>query len=353
MTMKLFTRLCVTIFIATFFPILLLMMTVGGRMTYETSVILMLSMGFFLVLTMYSAIVRPLGELKKGIHKIKNGDLDFTLEVETDDEIGELTSDFEEMRIRLKESNEEKLNYDKELKDLISNIAHDLKTPITTIRGYTEGIMDGVASTPQMKEKYIRTIYNKSVEMTGLIEELSFYAKIGTNRIPYNFSRLNIKNYFDDCAEDIAIDMEGKGIRFEYRCELDPDIQVIGDQEQLHKVISNIIGNSVKYMINDPKIIEMKIRDIGDFIQCDITDNGRGVDKKDLSKIFERFYRTDSSRNSSQGGSGIGLSIVKKIIEDHGGQIWASCEEGQGLSVHFILRKYIEVNIDGKADSNN
>lgn len=351
--MKLFTRLAITIFIATFVPIGILGMTMQGRLTYQTSILLLLAMGLLLVVALYTSIIRPLGELQKGINKVKEGELDFTLEVETDDEIGELTSDFEEMRIRLKESREEKLHYDTELKDLISNIAHDLKTPITTIRGYAEGIMDGVASTPEMQDKYIRTIYNKSVEMTGLIEELSFYAKIGTNRIPYHFTKLKVRDYFDDCADDIRLDMEGKGIEFRYSCPIEPDILVIADQEQLHRVIANIIGNSVKYMVKEPKIIDMEIHDIGDFVQCDLTDNGKGIDKKDLSNIFERFYRTDASRNSSQGGSGIGLSIVKKIIEDHGGQIWATCEEGQGLSIHFILRKYIEVEFNGKTDSDH
>lgn len=351
--MKLFTRLALTIFIATLVPIALLALIMKGFLTFENFVLLTVALGMLLVLILYTSIVRPLNELKKGINKIKDGDLDFTLEIENDDEIGELTSDFEEMRMKLRDSGEEKLRYDSELKDLISNIAHDLKTPITTIRGYAEGIMDGVASTPEMKDKYIRTIYNKSVEMTGLIEELSFYAKIGTNKIPYNFSRLHVKAYFDDCAEDIGTDMEAKGISYSYSCDVEPEVRVIADREQLHKVISNIIGNSVKYMVTSPKKIDMTLRDTGDFIQCDITDNGMGVAKKDLGRIFERFYRTDSSRNSSKGGSGIGLSIVKKIIEDHGGQIWASCDEGKGLSIHFILRKYIEVNIDGKTDTDN
>ena len=351
--MKLFTRLAMTIFIATFVPIALLGLIMRGFLTYTNFTLFTVAVGLLLAAGLYTSIIRPLDELKSGINRVKRGDLDFTLEAENDDEIGELTTAFEEMRIRLRESNEEKLQYDTELKDLISNIAHDLKTPITTIRGYAEGIMDGVASTPEMQDKYIRTIYNKSIEMTGLIEELSFYAKIGTNKIPYNFSRINIKGYFDDTADDIGIDMEAKGIEFKYSCELEPDILVIADTEQLHKVISNITGNSVKYMTKDPKRIEMKVTDIGDFVQCDMSDNGKGVDKRELSRIFERFYRTDKSRNSAEGGSGIGLSIVKKIVEDHGGRIWASCEEGQGLSIHFILRKYVEVHIDGEKDTDN
>lgn len=345
--MKLFTRIAIAILISTIVPILLLFLVINGRITYEANIFIMLATGLAMLSWIYSSIVRPLEKLRKATEHIKNGNLEFTLDVDTDDEIGELTADFEDMRIRLKESQEEKLVSDRESKELISNIAHDLKTPITTIRGYAEGILDGVAKTPEMQDKYVRTIYNKSVEMTGLIEELTFYSKIDTNRIPYNFTKLVVKDYFDDCADDILLDMEGKGIRFDYHCGVGADVEVIADPEQLHKVINNIVGNSVKYMAKDPKVITMEITDIGDFVQCDLTDNGKGVAKKDLTMIFERFYRTDASRNSAQGGSGIGLSIVKKIVEDHGGRIWASCEEGQGLSVHFILRKYIEAGYHG------
>ena len=339
--MRLFTRIAISIFISTTVPILLLYLTVSDRVSFQTDMIVILTTGLIMMIWIYSSIVRPLEALRKATQNIKDGNLDFTLDVETDDEIGELTADFEEMRIRLKESQDEKLISDRESKELISNIAHDLKTPITTIRGYAEGILDGVAATPEMQDKYVRTIYNKSVEMTGLIEELTFYSKIDTNRIPYNFIRLKVRDYFDDCADEIRLDVEGKGIRFDYNCSVDPEELVIADPEQLHKVINNIVGNSVKYMNRDLKIITMNISDIGDFIQCDLSDTGKGVAKKDLTLIFERFYRTDASRNSSQGGSGIGLSIVKKIVEDHGGRIWASCEEGEGLTIHFILRKYV------------
>ena len=120
---------------------------------------------------------------------------------------------------------------------------------------------------------------------------------------------------------------------------------VIADPEQMKRVINNIIGNSVKYMDTDHGVIDIRILDQIDSIQVEIEDNGRGISQKDLSNIFERFYRTDSSRNSSTGGSGIGLSIVKKIIEDHGGYIWATSKEGEGTCMHFVLRKYREQNV--------
>ena len=112
--------------------------------------------------------------------------------MEDDDEIGQLCQNFEEMRIRLKESTEEKIQYDKESKELISNISHDLKTPITAIKGYAEGLMEGVASSPEKRDKYIRTIYNKANDMDRLINELTFYSKIDTNKIPVSYTHLDV-----------------------------------------------------------------------------------------------------------------------------------------------------------------
>lgn len=132
------------------------------------------------------------------------------MEIGDDDEIGELCADFEEMRIRLKESTEEKVVFDSQNKELISNISHDLKTPITAVKGYVEGLLDGVADTPEKQKKYLRTIYNKANDMDRLINELTFYSKIDTNRIPYNFAKINVSDYFDDCVEDVGLELESE-----------------------------------------------------------------------------------------------------------------------------------------------
>ncbi|MCI8659488.1 MAG: HAMP domain-containing histidine kinase [Lachnospiraceae bacterium] len=317
----------------------------------KSMVVQMLVSGVFMLvfisaaLTMwvYRSVVQPVSKLQEAVRKIRDGDLDFTMDVEDDDEIGQLCQDFEEMRMRLKENAEGKIQDDLESKELISNISHDLKTPITAIKGYVEGIMDGVASSPEKLDKYIRTIYNKANDMDRLIDELTFYSKIDTNKIPYAFSKINVGGYFRDCAEEVGLDMESRGIEFGYFNYVSDDVTVIADAEQMKRVINNIIGNSVKYMDKDRGILNIRIKDVGDFVQVEIEDNGRGIAPKDLPNIFDRFYRTDSSRNSSQGGSGIGLSIVRKIIEDHGGRIWATSKEGMGTEMHFVLRKYQEV----------
>lgn len=298
-----------------------------------------------LLIWIYTGINVPLNNLRKATKNIAEGNLNFTLDVSGDDEISDLCRDFEEMRKRLLESTEAKLQYDRENKELISNISHDLKTPITAIKGYVEGIMDGVADTPEKMDRYIRTIYNKTNDMDRLINELTFYSKIDTNRIPYAFNKINVKEYFQDCVEEIGLDLESKGFEFSYINGVEDNVEVIADAEQIKRVIDNIVGNSVKYMDKSPARIIMRVTDVGDFVQVEIEDNGKGIGSKELPYIFDRFYRTDASRNSSRGGSGIGLSIVKKIIEDHGGKIWASSKLGSGTVMYFVLRKYQEVPV--------
>lgn len=298
-----------------------------------------LAMSFWI----YRGVIEPIDALKKATQNIRDGNLDFSLSNQECGvrEINELCQDFDEMRIRLKESAEEKVQFDKQSKDLISNISHDLKTPVTAIRGYVEGIMDGVADTPEKMDRYVRTIYNKTNDVTRLLDELTTYSKIDTNRIPYNFTKIRISDYFEDCVEDISMDLESRGIKLTYFNYLQKSEYIIADPEQLRRVVNNIIGNSIKYMDKEKGAINIRLRDVGDFVQVEIEDNGRGIAQADITRIFDRFYRSDSSRNS-RGGSGIGLSIVKKILEDHEGKVWASSKEGVGTTIYFVLRKYRE-----------
>ena len=310
---------------------------------FFTALVILIFTSVSIGLWIYRSVATPLVKLRKATQNIKEGNLDFVLEVDGTDEFAELCQDFEEMRRRLKESAEEKVLLDKENKELISNISHDLKTPITAVKGYVEGIMDGVADTPEKMNRYVRTIYNKTNEMDHLINELTFYSKIDTNRIPYTFSKLNVDDYFSDCAEEVGLELETRGIQLYYANYVEKDVLVIADGEQIRRVIHNIISNAIKYMDKPKGVIQIRVKDVGDFIQVEIEDNGKGIASKDLTYIFERFYRTDVSRNSSKGGSGIGLSIVRKILEDHGGKVWATSREGIGTIMYFVLRKYQEV----------
>lgn len=311
----------------------------------NTMILILLISISIISVNLYKSFAIPIIKIKEATQNIKEGNLDFEIKVKAVKEIEELANDFEEMRGRLKIQAEEKIKYDSESKELISNISHDLKTPITAVKGYVEGIIDGVADTPEKMEKYIKTIYNKANEMDRLINELTFYSKIDTNRIPYTFTKLVVANYFSDCIEEVGFDLESKNMEIAYFDYTPAGTQIIGDAEQLKRVINNIVGNSIKYLDKPKGYINIRIKNNGDFIQVEIEDNGKGIGESELPYIFDRFYRTDTSRNSAKGGSGIGLSIVKKIIEDHGGEIWATSKELTGTVMYFKLRKYQEVQI--------
>ncbi len=288
----------------------------------------------------YKETVNPINKLKLATHNIKNGNLDFDISVKGRDEISELCRDFDDMRVRLKENADEKIRSDAEAKELISNISHDLKTPITAIKGYVEGIMDGVADTDEKRDRYIRTIYNKACDMDRLINELTFYSKIDSNKVPYNFVKIYVTDYFNDCADELGMELQDKGIKLEYVNNIEVGTRIIADPEQLKRVVNNIVSNSVKYMDSDNGVVGLTITEDKDKVYIDLSDNGKGMDEADVPHIFDRFYRTDSSRNSAKGGSGIGLSIVKKIVMDHNGTITATSSPGQGTTMHMTFNKF-------------
>lgn len=321
--------------------------------------------GAILILWLYHSIVKPLNILHIATMQIGAGNLDNPVRITTSDEIGELCRDFEEMRIRLKSILEERIQYEQNTREMMSSISHDLKTPLTAIKGYAEGLIDGVAATPDKQEKYLRIIAAKAVDMTYLVDELSLFSKIEQNALPYNFVTLDVDEYFDDCFSDITLDLESHNIKIIYENHTDAGTCFTADPEQLKRVINNIIGNSVKYMDKDAGIIRINITNVipppvspplyrqinedgtdvippkspDEFIQIEISDNGPGIESKDLPFIFDRFYRADASRNSSKGGSGLGLAIVQKIISDHNGRIWALSTPGNGTSIYFTLKK--------------
>ena len=192
-----------------------------------TSLLILFAGSFIAMFWLYKSIVHPLNKLKTAAENIKDGNLNFSVAAETDDEIGEVCVAFEEMRLKLKGQIERNIQYEKESKELISNISHDLKTPMTAIKGYIEGIMDGVADTEEKRDRYIRTIYNKVNDMNSLIEELFLYAKLDSNSVTYSFAKVNVDAYFQDCVEEISLDLESQGVDFGYFNYADRGVEVL------------------------------------------------------------------------------------------------------------------------------
>jgi putative uncharacterized protein (fragment) len=287
----------------------------------------------------YKRILVPLDKMRIATKKIADGNFDYELDEKDFVEIPFLYNDFEKMRIKLKENEEEKILSENASRELVSNISHDLKTPLTAIRGYVEGILDGVASSPQKVRDYLTTIYNKTNDMTKLIDELLYYSRVSGNEFSYNFEKTNVKEFFDDYVKDLYLELDTIRINFSYNANVDADTMIDIDREQIKRALNNIVANAVKYMDKEDPEIHFRVKETMDAINIRISDNGRGIDEKDLPHIFERFYRSDASRNTKLGGSGIGLSIVKKVIENHEGSVVAMSKSGVGTDIDIVLKK--------------
>ncbi|EHJ00189.1 integral membrane sensor signal transduction histidine kinase [Clostridium sp. DL-VIII] len=283
----------------------------------------------------YKKLIIPLELLSYGAEQIKNGNLDFEMNYDSDDEFKQVCGDFDEMRMRLKDSIDMQLKYEENRKELVVGISHDLRTPLTAIKGYVEGLRDGVANTPEKQKKYLDTIYTKACDMDGLVDSLFLFSKLDTGQFPFKFNIVSINGHikkFYECAKEefLGLDVE---IFFDSTC--DDSTMVKLDPQEINRVLLNILNNSVKYNKNRKVKIQIYLYEKENLVILEISDNGIGVPEEDLSKLFLRFYRGDASRTKPNEGSGLGLAISKHIIEAHGGKITACNRNGLTIKITF------------------
>lgn len=295
------------------------------------------------------SVVKPLDLLRDSAERIKEGNLQFKLELHSKDEIGQLNEAFENMRERLQQSVDLRLQDEESRKELISNISHDLRTPITSIKGYIEGIRDGVADTQEKMDKYVGIIYAKAVDLDKLVDELFLYSKLDLKQVKFSMEHVDIVRFLDDCIDELRYTLEDKGILIDWDGQRAGNaVEVIADLEKLKRTVLNIIGNSLKYMNKTHKRLSVSLRADSEWVTVEVRDNGMGIPSEAVPHIFERFYRAEPSRNVSTGGSGLGLAIARQIIEGHGGAIWVNSELGIGTSVFFTLKRSTN---SGRAES--
>ena len=314
--------------VRSFFPIIIILLIVilvvtNSLLTYYVS----------------RSIIRPIRKLQKAASLMKEGNLNVEIKAESKDELGQLAQGFEEMRIRLKESIDLQVAYENNRKELIANISHDLKTPITSIIGYVEGIRDGVANSPKKMERYIQTIYTKARDLDRMIDQLFLFSKLDLQRLPFHFERIKFDQYLSDFVEELRFDVEGMNVEVTLDIDKNEKYEVMGDREHLKRVITNIVDNSLKYNDKEEKKLHFHLSAMDSTILFKLEDNGPGVNEKSIPFIFDQFYRADLSRGTKKGGSGLGLSIAKRIIEEHHGSIWAENNMGAGISIFITLKR--------------
>lgn len=235
------------------------------------------------------SIIRPLSNLQNAAGEISRGNLDYEIAEEGDGEIQALCRKLEAMRIKLKESIHTQLKYEENRKMLISSISHDLKTPVTSIKGYVEGIFDGIANTPEKMDKYLKTIYVKAGQVDTMIDDLLLYAKLDLNQIPFQFEPTDIEKYIRECILEFEPELERRQIRISLQSGLGQSHVLPLDRERMRRVLMNILDNSCKYMDKEKGEIKILLRETYTGIIIELRDNGAGIGPQDLPYIFDRF----------------------------------------------------------------
>lgn len=323
-------------FLANSYPILQTGMYFTIALILSLIVIVALTNGVLTFLVSRS-IIRPLYALKQAANEFKEGNLDGPVMLKRKDELGELGEAFEEMRARLYDSIRLQLAYEENRKQLISNISHDLKTPITGIKACVEAVLDGIANTDEKREKYMKMIAIKSVQMDRLIDELFLFSRLDLNKLPFHFVEVDVRAYMAEFADELRLDPRMADVQVVFSEETGKPIPVLADQEKLHRVLMNIVDNSLKYMDKEEKLLRLDVKETDGEVILVLSDNGSGIEREAMPYIFDRFYRADPARNASMGGGGLGLAIVKQIVEGHGGRVWAESESGSGTRIHVSL----------------
>jgi len=282
-------------------------------------------------------IVNPLKKLENCAKQISSGNLDFHLQSRSNNEIGRVMHSYEKMRYELKKSIDNQLEMEENRKQLLSNITHDLKTPITSIKGYVQGIRDGVANDPKKLSKYLDVIYTKSSDMDAMIDDLFFFSKLDLRKETFNMDYVDIEHFYLSFMEELHLELDNKGVELVSECLTAKGLKVFMDSQKIKRVMLNIVSNSLKFMDKQHKLFNIVFAEQNEYLTVKIKDNGIGIEQNDLEKIFDRFFRTDPSRDKNTGGSGLGLSIARQIIEQHNGTIQANSKKEEWTEISFNI----------------
>lgn len=292
----------------------------------------------FLARFVFKGIIRPLDILAYGVHQIRDGNLDYHINYNGKDEFADICSDFNEMAQRLLDSVNTRQKDETNRKELIAGISHDLRTPLTSIKAYVEGIETGVAATPEVQKRYLNTIKNKTDDLEHIVNKLFLFSKLDIGEFPLYLEKIDIAKELSSMINTVSDEYEKKGLSIKLTQNIQ-HVYVNVDIVQLRNAVINVLENSVKY--KDKEHGQMKITCLtkDKYVKITLTDNGPGVSDEAIEKIFDVFYRSDPSRSNPSKGSGLGLAITAKILERLGGLIYAENVTECGLAIIMMLPK--------------
>lgn len=280
-------------------------------------------------------ILLPLRELTLVAEQIVQGNMDCPITYRSNDEMGRFSAVFELMRTRLLESKVNQDAYEQARNELIASISHDLRTPLSSIRGYVEGLQDGVAQDKNKFERYLSVIRDKTDKLNNLIEDLFRFSELESGQLQMNYEEIECDPLLESIIRPLEYEFADGRARLIVLRPF-PVGRVLADPVRLTQVFNNLVGNATKYAGEEAHITIAASR-AGKRLEVSVSDNGIGIAPEHLPHLFERFYRGDKSRSSHLGGTGLGLAICKYIIEAHGGEIGVHTLPGAGNVFYFSL----------------
>ena len=290
----------------------------------------------YLTRNLFRHISQPLDTLTVGVARIRDGDLDTPIAYQEADEFKAACDAVDEMAARLKASLEQQQQEQQKKQELIAGMSHDLKSPLTSIRAYTEALLDGVAKDETAKQRYLQTIHAKEADIEAMVNRLFAFAKMDASTCPIHPETIPLRQTIQELAEEW--DAGGMTIQIEIPAAL----QVTADPELLHRVLVNLLSNSKKYSGRKTVHVTISAEISNGLAEIVFADNGAGVTEEQLPKLFDAFYRGDAARTAPGEGSGLGLAIVKKSIEGMGGSVRAENAAAGGLKILFTLPLAVE-----------
>lgn len=279
-------------------------------------------------------IKQPLLLLAGGVHEISEGNLDYRIEYSGKDEFKPVCEDFNGMAQRLKESVEQSQREEESRRELMASVSHDLRSPLTSIQAYVEGLIDGVAATPEAQKRYLETIKRRAEELERMVEKILDYSRLETGAAPRNPELMHLDDFIASELAAVSPDYAERGLIIS--SELEP-FTVRADKGELRQLVMNIADNSLKYKNKDTGKLCVTLKNLDGSCVLSFTDDGPGVPEEALPKLFDVFYRTDPARSDRSKGSGLGLAIVAKTAERMGGGARAENAEGGGLSIIITI----------------
>nr|WP_296832749.1 ATP-binding protein [uncultured Marvinbryantia sp.] len=294
----------------------------------------------FLTKFVWKRIEEPLDILVNGVHELRDGNLDYRITYERQDEFLPVCQDFNEMAGRLKEMVQRIQQQERSRKELIAGISHDIRTPLTSIQAYVEGLLDGIAKTPEAERRYLETIKTKAKDLDHIVSQLFLFSKMELGEYPKDLRELRLNEVMEDIVLPRQEEYRQKGLSITMDLE---EVSLKADPVQFQRITTNILENSLKYKVKEQGNLQISLHRKESGFYLSFADDGPGVPEESLPHLFEVFYRSDPSRQNPHQGSGLGLAIVAAAAEQMGGSIRALPSRMGGLE--------IQIEFEGKEEA--